>query len=58
MEKIYLAVITALKYNLNPLCITWRSPSRNVIGQKPKQFDQISDHIDFTINDKVEKYFN
>ena len=52
-------VITALKYNLNPLCITWRSPSRNVIGQKNlNNLIKLGvDHIDFTINDKVEKYF-
>ena len=52
-------VITALKYNLNPLCVTWRSPSRNVIGQKNlNNLIKLGvDHIDFTINDKVEKYF-
>lgn len=52
-------VITALKYKLNPLCITWRSPSRNSIGQKNlNNLIKLGvDHIDFSINDKVEKYF-
>ena len=27
-------VLTALKYKLRPLCITWKSPARNKIGQK------------------------
>lgn len=51
-------VLTAIKYNLKPLCITWRSPARNLIGQK--NLDNLIrlgvDHIDFTINPKVEKY--
>ena len=27
-------VLTALKYNLRPLCITWKSPARNNIGSR------------------------
>ena len=52
-------VITALKYKLNPLCITWRSPSRNEIGKKNlKNLINLGvDHIDFTINPKIQKHF-
>ena len=25
-------VITALKYNLKPLCVTWKTPARNSLG--------------------------
>ena len=52
-------VLTAIKNNLKPLCITWRSPARNVTGQK--NLDNLIklgvDHIDFSINPKIEKYF-
>ena len=52
-------VIKALSFNLKPLCITWKSPARNKVGQK--NLDNLKklgvDHIDFTINPKVEKYF-
>ena len=27
-------VIKALEYGLKPLCITWRTPARNELGQK------------------------
>lgn len=52
-------VLTALKYKLRPLCITWKSPARNKIGQKNLE-NLLSlgvDHIDVTINPKLEKYF-
>ena len=52
-------VLTALKYKLRPLCITWRSPARNQIGTKNLS-NLISlgvDHIDFSIDPKIEKYF-
>ena len=52
-------VITALKYKLKPLCVTWKTPARNNIGKK--NLDNLInlgvDHIDFTINPKVEKIF-
>lgn len=51
-------VLTALRYGLKPLCITWRSPARNIIGQK--NLDNLIrlgvDHIDITVNPKVERY--
>ncbi len=50
-------VIKALEYGLKPLCVTWRTPVRNAIGQK--NLDNLIqlgvDHIDFSINPKVEK---
>lgn len=50
-------VIKALEYGLKPLCVTWRTPARNTLGQK--NLDNLInlgvDHIDFTINPKVEK---
>ena len=52
-------VITALKYKLKPLCVTWKTPARNQIGKE--NLDNLInlgvDHIDFTINPKVEKIF-
>ena len=52
-------VITALENNLKPLCVTWRTPARNKIGQKNLE-NLISlgvTHIDFTINPEVERIF-
>ena len=52
-------VVTALEFDLKPLCITWRSPARNEIGYENLQ-NLISlgvDHIDFSINPNVEKIF-
>ena len=52
-------VLMALKYGLKPLCLTWKTPGRNSIGQQ--NLDNLIslgvDHLDFTINPKVEKYF-
>ena len=52
-------VITALNHNLNPLCVTWRSPSRNEIGKKNLEnlINLGVDHIDLTVNPKIQKYF-
>ena len=52
-------VLTALKYNLRPLCITWRSPARNDIGKRNlNNLIRLGvDHIDFTVDPKIEKYF-
>lgn len=50
-------VIKALEYGLKPLCVTWRTPARNALGQK--NLDNLVslgvDHIDFTINPDVER---
>lgn len=50
-------VIKALEYGLRPLCVTWRTPARSALGQK--NLDNLIqlgvDHIDFSINPKVEK---
>ena len=49
--------MTAKKYGLKPLCVTWRSPARNSLGQ-----DNLNnlinlgvDHIDFSLNPNTEK---
>lgn len=50
-------VIKALEYGLKPLCVTWRTPARNMLGQK--NLDNLIslgvDHIDFSINPSLEK---
>tara|TARA_B100001093_G_C26716154_1_gene965739 strand:+ start:168 stop:1268 length:1101 start_codon:yes stop_codon:yes gene_type:complete len=50
-------VITALKYGLIPLAITWKTPQRSEIGKKnlANLIDLGVDHIDFSINPAVEK---
>jgi N-acetyl sugar amidotransferase len=52
-------VLKALEYDMKPLCVTWKTPARNSLGQK--NLDNLIglgvDHIDFTINPKVEKLF-
>lgn len=52
-------VITALNAGLHPLCVTWKTPARNSLGQK--NLDNLIslgvDHIDVTVNPKVEKLF-
>ena len=51
--------IKALEYGLNPLCVTWKSPARNNLGQENLE-NLISlgvNHIDFSINTKIEQYF-
>ena len=52
-------VIKALEYDLNPLCVTWKSPGRNALGEKNLKnlIDIGINHIDFSINPKVEKAF-
>ncbi len=52
-------VITAINFGLKPLCVTWRSPARNKIGQRNlnNMINLGVDHIDYSINSKVEKYF-
>ena len=51
--------VKALEYGLNPLCVTWRTPARNSLGKKNLR-NLISlgvNHIDFSINPKIEKRF-
>ena len=52
-------VIKALEYNLKPLCVTWRTPARNKLGETNlKNLIKLGvNHIDFTINPVVEKKF-
>lgn len=51
---------TALKYNLKPLCLTWKTPARSLEGEE-NLINSLNyfgcDHLDFTINPKIEKYF-
>ena len=52
-------VVVALEHGLHPLCVTWKTPARNELGAENLQ-NLISlgvDHIDFSINPKVEKKF-
>lgn len=55
----YWQVITCLEYGLTPLAVTWRDPMRLEIGQR--NLDKLReigvDHIDYSINPKVEKKF-
>ncbi|MEM7198087.1 MAG: N-acetyl sugar amidotransferase [Pseudomonadota bacterium] len=50
-------VATALEYGLKPLCVTWRSPARNALGQR--NLDNLIalgvDHMDFSVNPEIEK---
>lgn len=52
-------VVRALELGLKPLCVTWKTPARNALGQK--NLDNLIrlgvDHIDFTMNPAVEKIF-
>jgi N-acetyl sugar amidotransferase len=52
-------VITCLEYGLKPLCITWRTPAREPLGQA--NLDNLIrlgvDHFDISINPTIEKYF-
>ena len=52
-------LLTALKYGLKPLCVTWKSPGRNNIGEQnlKNAINLGCDHIDFTVNPLIEKYF-
>jgi N-acetyl sugar amidotransferase len=52
-------VITCLEHGLRPLAVTWRTPARTPVGQRNLNnlIDQGVDHIDFTVNPKVERRF-
>jgi len=52
-------VVKSLEVGLRPLCVTWRTPARNHLGQENLN-NLISlgvDHIDISVNPKVEKLF-
>jgi N-acetyl sugar amidotransferase len=52
-------VVTCLKYGLNPLAVTWKTPVRTPIGSR-NLANLISlgvDHIDYQINPEVERLF-
>jgi N-acetyl sugar amidotransferase len=52
-------VLECLKYKMTPLAVTYKTPGRNQYGKKNLQnlIKLGVDHIDFTINPKVEAYF-
>ena len=52
-------VVVALEYGLHPLCVTWKTPARNSLGAENLQnlIRLGVDHIDFSINPKIEKKF-
>ena len=52
-------VIKALEYDLNPLCVTWKTPGRSKLGHSNLNnlINLGVDHIDFTTNPSVEKLF-
>ncbi len=52
-------VIVALEHGLHPLCVTWKTPARNTLGAENLQnlIRLGVDHIDFSINPKIEKIF-
>lgn len=52
-------VIVALEHGLHPLCVTWKTPARNNLGAENLQnlIRLGVDHIDFSINPKIEKIF-
>lgn len=52
-------VVKCLEYGLNPLCVTWKPIGRTKIGQQNLNnlINLGVDHIDFSINPKIEKRF-
>lgn len=52
-------VRTALESGLNPLCVTWKTPARNSLGEKNLQnlVSLGADHINFSIDQIVQKKF-
>lgn len=52
-------VVTCLRYGLNPLAVTWKTPARTAIGaQNLTNLVRLGvDHIDYQINPQVEKQF-
>ncbi len=52
-------VATCLQYGLKPLCVTWKPPLRTQIGARnlANLIELGVDHIDFSINPRVERRF-
>ena len=52
-------VVTALEYGMRPLCVTWKTPVRNELGEANLQnlIKLGVNHIDFTVNPEVERVF-
>jgi len=52
-------VVMCLRYGLNPLAVTWKTPARTAIGIRNLQnlINLGVDHIDYQINPNVEKKF-
>ncbi len=52
-------VIKSLEYGLKPLCVTWRPPGRNELGERNLRnlVNLGVDHIDYSINPDVERRF-
>lgn len=52
-------VIKALEYGLKPLCVTWRTPARNLLGEANlRNLIKLGvNHIDFSIEPNVERRF-
>lgn len=52
-------VVTCLEQGLRPLAVTWRTPGRTALGQR--NLDNLIalgvDHVDFTVNPRVERRF-
>jgi N-acetyl sugar amidotransferase len=52
-------VLTCLEHGLKPLAVTWRTPARTALGQRnlDNLIAQGVDHVDFTVNPRVERRF-
>jgi N-acetyl sugar amidotransferase len=52
-------VLTCLQHGLKPLAVTWRTPARTELGQRnlDNLIAQGVDHVDFTVNPRVERRF-
>jgi N-acetyl sugar amidotransferase len=52
-------VVTCLKYGLNPLAVTWKTPARTPVGERNlSNLVRLGvDHIDYQISPKVERKF-
>ena len=52
-------VIIAKKFGLKPLCVTWKSPARNKLGQQNLNnlINLGVDHIDYSIDVNIERNF-
>ncbi len=52
-------VVKALEYGLRPLCVTWRTPGRNALGESNLRnlINLGVNHVDFSIDPQVERKF-